>query len=213
MANRGPNTNGSQFYITMRPAPWLDGLFTIFGHVVKGQDVVTSIVQGDKLNSVRIVRIGKDARAFKVDQKTFDRMVEEKKKEVKRLAVEKRNRDLKLIEEKWPNAKKTADGLRYIVLKKGSGSESPQDGMEVTVNYEGSFLDGKVFDSSYQRGKPATFRIGQVIEGWNEALKSMKKGEERLLIIPPELAYGEMGYPGVIPPSSFLVFKVELIDF
>ena len=122
-------------------------------------------VQGDKLNTVRIVRIGKDAMSFKVDQKRFDQMVRDKKEEAKRLAEEKRSRDLKLIKEKWPAALTTEDGLKYLVLKKGNGNESPQDGMEVTVNYEGSLLDGSIFDSSYERGKPATFRIGKVIEG------------------------------------------------
>ncbi len=213
MANRGPDTNGSQFYITMRSAPWLDGYFTIFGYVVKGMDVVNSIVQGDKLESVRILRIGRDARNFKVSQSRFERLVAEKKREEKRLIAEKRKKDLAFIEKKWPKAVKTKSGLMYIVLKKGKGNETPSSGMEVTVNYEGELLDGTVFDSSYKRGKPATFRIGQVIPGWNEALVTMKKDEKRLLIIPPELAYGKMGYPGVIPPNSFLVFTVELLDF
>ena len=101
---------------------------------------------------------------------------------------------------------------KYIVEKKGSG-KSPQYGSSVTVHYSGRFLDGTVFDSSIQRGKPAVFKIGQVIEGWNEALLSMKKGEKRTLIIPPELGYGERGYPGVVEPNAFLIFEVELIDF
>ncbi len=213
MANRGPDTNGSQFYITMRPAPWLDGYFSVFGHVVKGMDVVTSIAQGDELKSVRIVRIGSDAKKFKVSKARFDKLVLERKKEEEKLALEKRKRDIALIEKKWPKAIKTDSGLMYIVLKEGAGKSSPKADTEVTVNYEGEFLDGKIFDSSYKRGKPATFKVGQVIPGWSEALMSMKKGEKRLLIIPPELAYGKMGYPGVIPPNSFLVFTVELLDF
>jgi peptidylprolyl isomerase len=77
----------------------------------------------------------------------------------------------------------------------------------------GQLLDGTTFDSSIDRGKPAVFKVGQVIPGWNEALMAMKKGEKRLLIIPPALGYGTKGYPGVIPPDSWLVFEVELIDF
>jgi FKBP-type peptidyl-prolyl cis-trans isomerase FkpA len=83
----------------------------------------------------------------------------------------------------------------------------------VTVHYTGWLLDGTKFDSSKDGGSPAIFRIGEVIEGWNEALQSMKKGEVRLLVIPPELGYGERGYPGVIPGNAFLVFEVELISF
>ena len=100
----------------------------------------------------------------------------------------------------------------YIVVKKDSGPY-PVYGDTVTVHYTGKFLDGSVFDSSRTRGAPASFRIGEVIEGWNEALLTMSKGEKRTLIVPPELGYGEEGYPGAIPPDSFLVFNVELIDF
>ena len=85
--------------------------------------------------------------------------------------------------------------------------------MTVTVQYTGRRLNGLIFDSSYQRGQPAVFQIGRVIQGWNEALTDMGRGEKRLLIVPPELAYGERGYPGVIPPNEFLIFEVELLDF
>ena len=87
------------------------------------------------------------------------------------------------------------------------------NGASVSVHYTGRFLDDRVFDSSVQRGQPAAFRIGEVIAGWNEALLAMKKGEKRLLVIPPELGYGERGYPGAIPPYSFLAFEVELLGF
>jgi len=86
-------------------------------------------------------------------------------------------------------------------------------GTKVTVHYAGTLLNGQEFDSSIKRGQPAEFAVGQVIEGWNESLKTMKKGEKRTLIIPPELGYGKKGYPGVIPPDSFLIFDVELLDF
>jgi FKBP-type peptidyl-prolyl cis-trans isomerase len=119
---------------------------------------------------------------------------------------------LSLVKKRWPDLKLTASGLRYQVLRAGAGP-SPAAGTPVRVHYTGRFLDDQVFDSSEQRGQPATFRIGEVIAGWNEALLAMRKGEKRLLVIPPELGYGERGYPGAIPPYSFLVFEVELLSF
>jgi cyclophilin family peptidyl-prolyl cis-trans isomerase len=212
MANSGPNTNGSQFFITHKETPWLDGAHTVFGHVVKGQDVVDAIRQGDRIRSVKIIRVGPEASAFKVTQEMFDGMVKEAKIRVAELRKKKRETALALIDSQWPDAVTTKSGLRYVVQKKGSG-KSPRYGETVAVHYTGRFLNGTIFDSSIRRGEPAVFKIGQVIEGWNEALLSMKKGEKRTLIIPPELAYGERGYPGVIEPDAFLIFDVELIDF
>ena len=106
----------------------------------------------------------------------------------------------------------TASGLQYIVLTEGTG-DFPVDTSKVKVHYEGSLLSGEVFDSSYERGEPASFTIGQVIKGWQEALKLMQPGSTYQLFVPSELAYGERGTPnGEIPPNSVLVFKVELIE-
>ena len=212
MANAGPDTNGSQFYITLAATPQLDGGYSVFGRVAQGQSVVSSIVQGDRIKSVRILRIGAAAKAFTVTQKSFDALVAKTKAEAGQKQTEARKADLDLIAKKWPGLTTTKSGLMYKVLKQGKGA-SPANGTLVTVHYTGTFLDGTVFDSSVQRGAPAQFKIGQVIEGWNEALLSMKKGEKRLLVIPPELGYGERGYPGAIPGNSFLVFEVELIGF
>jgi FKBP-type peptidyl-prolyl cis-trans isomerase len=212
MANSGPNTNGSQFFITHKATPWLDGAHTIFGRVVRGQEVVDAIRQGDRIVRVRIVRVGDAARAYRVDQQLFDRLRREALAAQKERSARQRRQALAEIRRRWPDAVETASGLRYRVLRAGSGA-TPTLGTTVTVHYTGSLLDGTLFDSSYQRGSPARFRVGQVIPGWNEALLAMKKGEKRLLIIPPELAYGERGYPGVIPPNAFLVFDVELLDF
>jgi len=212
MANAGPDTNGSQFYITMKPAPWLDGGYNIFGRVVQGMEVVKAIAPGDHMIFVRILRVGSAAGAFSVTQQGFDALVEKAKTARGERKKMERSDALARIAQKWPALTTTRSGLMFEVLKKGSGG-SPSPASQVSVNYTGTLLDGKVFDSTTARGQPATFQVNRVIPGWTEALLGMKRGEKRLLVIPPELAYGEQGYPGVIPPNSFLVFEVELIDF
>ena len=212
MANAGPDTNGSQFYITLAATPQLDGGYSVFGRVVQGQSVVNKIAVGDKIKSVKIQRIGSAAKAFSATQASFDALVAKAKTNASLRKTEARKADLALIEKKWPGLTTTKTGLMYKVLKQGSG-RSPANGAQVSVHYTGSLLDGTVFDSSVKRGTPAQFKIGQVIQGWNEALLAMKKGEKRLLVIPPELGYGERGYPGAIPGNAFLVFEVELLGF
>ena len=105
----------------------------------------------------------------------------------------------------------TASGLQYKIINAGSG-ESPTATDTVTVNYEGKLINGTVFDSSYKRGQPATFKVNQVIKGWQEALQLMKPGATWMLYIPSNLAYGKMGAPGAIGPNETLVFKVDLIS-
>jgi len=117
------------------------------------------------------------------------------------------------IKNRFPTASGTESGLHYIVVQSGEG-DTPNAGANVTAHYEGTLLDGTVFDSSYKRGEPFQFPVGygRVIKGWDEAFLSMKKGEKRKLIIPSKLAYGERA-AGAIPPNSILIFDVELIDF
>ena len=213
MANAGPNTNGSQIFITHVETPWLDDKHTVFGHVVEGQDVVNKIEQGDRINSVKIIRVGEEAEKFDTSGEAFSDYVENIEKIQQEKIRAARAQILAEIENRYPDAVTTPSGLKYVINREGDGKGSPKYGHYVTVHYQGYLLNGKIFDSSYARKEPASFKIGQVIEGWNEALQTMTKGEKRTLIIPPELGYGEYGYPGLIPPNSYLIFEVELLKF
>lgn len=106
--------------------------------------------------------------------------------------------------------KETASGLQYVVEKEGEGAQ-PGSQDEVTVHYTGKLLDGTVFDSSVNRGEPATFPLNRVIPGWTEGVQLMKEGAKYTFFIPSDLAYGPQGVPGAIPPHSTLIFDVELI--
>ena len=123
--------------------------------------------------------------------------------------------DATLIRKLYATAHRLHSGLLYIERDPGTGTSTPGEGQEVVVHYEGRLLDGTMFDSSRQRGAPYTFRLGSgaVIQGWDDAVRTMKKGEKRTLIIPYWLGYGVSGRPPVIPPSATLVFDVELVDF
>lgn len=214
MANAGPGTNGSQFFITHTPTPHLTGKHTIFGEVVSKEDqaVVNSIKQGDTMTSITIHRVGAKFAEFTVSQEMFTAL-QAQKKEQERAASEKKNAAvIASIQESFPGAERSEKGAFYVITQPGRGAK-PAVGQEIKVHYAGSLLDGGAeFDSSYGRGEPLAFKAGTglVIAGWDEAVLSMKVGEKRTLVLPPELAYGEMGAGnGVIPPNAWLVFAME----
>ncbi|GHT65152.1 peptidylprolyl isomerase [Spirochaetia bacterium] len=214
MANAGPGTNGSQFFITHVATPHLDGLHTVFGRVVQGQDVVNAIKQGDRIETITIIRNGPEAAAFKADQAAFDNLLRNAGASAAARARAQRDAEIAQINAKYPNTQVTPSGIRYLIQKEGKG-EKPAAGKTVRVAYKGMLLNGTVFDGSDFHGGPMSFQagVGKVIKGWDETIMDMKVGEKRLAVIPPELAYGDRAVGnGLIPANSFLVFEMELVS-
>ncbi|MNK06509.1 putative peptidyl-prolyl cis-trans isomerase [compost metagenome] len=236
MANAGKGTNGSQFFITHVPTPHLDGLHTVFGHTVQGMDVVNSIEQDDQIKSIKIVRIGKDAKKFnaeKVFKEYYEKAAAEQKKQAEALAKTKADKvayfgDLK------SKATKTASGLQYFVVKKGTGKK-PANGAQVFLEYSGFLDNGSalLFDSSdaavakafgnyipqkdaAQAYKPIPFTAGTktgMIAGFIEAIDLLSFGDKIVVFIPSHLGYGEKGYPRAsIPGNADLIFELEMME-
>lgn len=216
MANAGPATNGSQFFITHKATPHLDGRHTVFGHVIKGLDTVNAIAKDDLIKSIKIKRVGEKAKAFKATDKEFKELQATLKMQKEADARIATSSMLKKIKEKYPNAIK-ADMGYYYVKDKSTKGDSPVMGDSVMLHYTGSLLKtGKVFDTSKTKGRSplkVAVGVGQVFPSWDNAILSMVKNEKRTLILPPELGFGMRGRPPQIPPNSFLVFELELIDF
>ncbi len=239
MANAGANTNGSQFFITHKATPWLDGRHSVFGEVVEGMAVVDSIANvktgaGNRpadpviMEDVEIVRNGKEARQFDAVQVLTAYFAEEEAAEVAR--KKKQEEFVRTLETQKTQADSLPSGLKYLVLEKGEGPQ-PKIGQQVMVDYAGYLPDGTLFDTSiaqvaeengkYQqllklhRGNLAPVAMdyspeARLIAGFREGLLQMKVGDKYRLFIPPHLGYGAQG-SGPIPPNANLVFDIEIV--
>ena len=209
MANSGPNTNGSQFFITHNATNWLDGKHSVFGYVVSGQEIVDQIQNNDRIESINIEKIGKFANKWD-SVKVFDDYFIKKEIEKEKIEKQELNKIISITKE----MEKSKSGLFYMIDNKGN-NDFPSIGSTVSLHYTGKLVDGTIFDSSYQRNNPISFVLGkgQVIKGWDEGLLKIAKGGSGKLVIPSNLGYGENGAGGIIPPNSTLIFDLELIDF
>lgn len=247
MANAGPATNGSQFFITHKDTPWLNGRHTIFGSVVTGQDVVNAIKQDDLITKVTISRNGADAKAFDAakvfatyyankdaEERDAKRKQQEAEEAVKREYDQKygpvKTAKVQQLAKERKGATKTASGLEYKIIKKGTGKK-PESGKQIYVHYAGFLEDGSLFDSSYadvtktygkfdeRRGEanyqPFPFEYGKkdgLIPGFIEALEQMSFGDKLIAWIPSKLGYGERGAGKVIPPNANIIFEIEMLE-
>lgn len=233
MANSGPNTNGSQFFITEIATPWLDGKHTVFGEVVKGENVIDDIANVEKgpqdkpktdivLEKVSVFGKGDEYKTYdaaKIFSEGKGKIKENNKAIIAKIEGDKKKKEEefaanqnKLAEEMKATMQKTPSGLYYKITKTTDGI-APKAGDQVSVHYAGKLIDGTEFDSSFKRNQPIEIPIGvgQVIKGWDEGILLLKEGETATLLIPSDLGYGANGAGGVIPPNAWLIFDVELV--
>lgn len=223
MANSGPNSNGSQFFITQIATPWLDGRHTIFGKVVEGTEVIDTIAKVEKgandkprtdvkLEKVSIFSKGDEYKGYDA-AKIFNEGKTKIKEKNAETAAALEAETAKKLEKMKAEMQSTASGLLYKVTKTGSGKKV-EKGNIVSVHYAGRLTNGSEFDNSFKRGEPIEFPVGmgQVIRGWDEGLQLLNVGDEATFLIPPDLGYGARGAGGVIPANAWLIFDVQVVD-
>jgi peptidylprolyl isomerase len=227
IANGGWHTNGSQWYITLADRSYLDGDYTIFGHVTTGMDVLPLITEKDYITTLRIVRVGKAASAFRPTTADFRALVERKKVEVKNLEEKRLADEQSFIQKNWPNAQPL---LRQDVLRAGEGPVVRR-GDTLRLQYKGQLPGGDSFISTADGGKPwygtapesFVYIVGTsaLNPGFDAAVRAMRKGERDVVIVPSALAYGSEGfYPPErkgekrfhVSPHRTIIYEVELLE-
>ncbi|KFF06043.1 peptidylprolyl isomerase [Flavobacterium reichenbachii] len=230
MANNGPGTNSSQFFITHVETPWLEGKHTIFGHVVeKGMEVVNKVIQGDNITKVTIIRNGEAAKKFDAVKVFHDYFADIAKEQGKYADVQKEK--VEYYASVKPKVTKTNSGLEFLITEKGNGKK-PAAGTQVYIHYAGFLENGTLFDTSIadvakafgkydeQRAaanayQPIPFQAGKkdgLIPGFIEGIEQLSFGDKAILFIPSHLAYGETGAGGVIPPNANIIFEIQLLE-
>ena len=213
MANAGPGTNGSQFFITHVPTEWLNGKHTIFGQVVNqdSQKVVNAVAQDDKIVKLTIVRQGEKAKNFTATQADFDRLASEAKAKAEEAKKAANAKKIAEVEKNFPGFAVDSNGIYWKTKKAGNGIKIGGR-KNVACEYKGYLVNGTVFDKSAGRG-PLEFvtASGQMIPGFDIMVQDMSLGEKRTVVIPSDLAYGDQGYPGVIPGGAYIAFDIEVV--
>ncbi len=214
MANSGPNTNGSQFFITLTDTPWLDDKHSVFGEVVVGMEVVETIAESDSMRSVDIIRVGDGAKKFNVSQEEFTALINTILEAQRAAALERKNAAIATIKEKWSGVTENKDGMFFEILKNGTG-RAPVRGDRITVQYTIETLEGRVIDSSYSSGSAPpqfVFLQDRVLPAWELAIGEMQIGEKRRVISPPELSFGTDGLEGFIESNAYVYYELELVS-
>jgi cyclophilin family peptidyl-prolyl cis-trans isomerase len=232
MANAGPATNGSQFFITHKATPWLDNVHSIFGEVIEGIEIINTLEGEDVIEKITIIRIGNEAKKFdavKIFKNYYAKQAKAQKELEEKTEKIRAQKAQEFIDVK-KNGTETKSGLVYKIITKGS-DKKPTTGTNVYIHYAGYLENGQLFDTSYeeiakqfgtcdpnraaQNGyTPMASSIGNLrfIPGFNEGVELMNFGDKAIFYIPSHLGYGMQGAGDLIPPNANLIFEIELLE-